>query len=100
MPRQTFPPGPKGSGLLGISPLRNARPLEMFTGWARQYGDVASWRTFHYRIYLLNHPDDIETVLVTRSRSFIKGRGMQANRELFGNGLLLSEGDSWLTQRR
>ena len=72
----------------------------MFTGWAREYGDIVSWRTFHYRIYLLNHPDDIETILVTRSRSFHKGRGLQANRELFGNGLLLSEGDFWLRQRR
>src|ERR1700674_3638365 len=98
MPRQTFPPGPKGSGLLGISPLRNARPLEMFTGWARQYGDVASWRTFHYRIYLLNHPDDIETVLATRSRNFIKGRGMQANLVRFGKLCLASEGSFWLRQ--
>jgi cytochrome P450 len=86
--------------LFGITPLRQGRPLDVLAGWARKYGDIVSWRTFYIRIYLLNHPDDIETVLLTRSRGFLKGRGLQANRELFGNGLLTSEGDLWLRQRR
>jgi len=49
---------------------------------------------------LLNHPDFIEQMVVTDHKKFIKGRGLQANRELFGNGLLTSEGDFWLRQRR
>lgn len=96
----TFPPGPEGSWLFGTTPLRHGRPLEVLTNWSRQYGDVVSWRIFHLRVYLLNHPDDIETILVTRQRSFIKGRGLRANREALGNGLLTSEGDFWLRQRR
>lgn len=100
MPADTIPPGPQGSWLSGTTPLRHGRPLEVLTNWARQYGDVVSWRIFHLRVCLFNHPDDIETVLVTRQRSFIKGRGLRANREALGDGLLTSEGDFWLRQRR
>ena len=80
--------------------MQQGSPIDAVTNWARQYGDVVSWRTAHVRIYLLSDPADIETVLVTRNRSFIKGRGLQANRKLFGNGLLTSEGELWLRQRR
>src|SRR6202521_626751 len=95
-----MPPGPRGSWLFGATNFLREQPLDLLTNWARQYGDVVSWRTFHIRIYLLNHPDDIETVLVSRSRSFGKGRLLRANRSLFGNGLLTSEGEFWLRQRR
>lgn len=95
-----MPPGPRGSWLFGATNFLRDQPLDLLTNWARRYGDVVSWRTFHIRIYLLNHPDDIETVLVSRSRSFGKGRLLQANRALFGNGLLTSEGEFWLRQRR
>jgi cytochrome P450 len=95
-----MPPGPRGSWLFGATNFLRDQPLDLLTNWARQYGDVVSWRTFHIRIYLLNLPDDIETVLVSRSRSFGKGRLLQANRALFGNGLLTSEGEFWLRQRR
>src|SRR5690606_6641298 len=39
-------------------------------------------------------------VLVTRSRSFVKGRGLQVARRFLGNGLLTSEGAFHLRQRR
>jgi cytochrome P450 len=100
MPPEPIPPGPKCSWLFGVSPMQQGSPIDAVTNWARQYGDVVSWRTAYVRIYLLSDPADIETVLVTRSRSFIKGRGLQANRKLFGNGLLTSEGELWLRQRR
>jgi cytochrome P450 len=93
-------PGPKGPWLWGISPLDYGDPLQVLVRWAREYGDVVTWRMLHVRAYLLSHPDDIETVLVTQSRKFRKGRILQANREALGNGLLTSEGDLWLRQRR
>ena len=39
-------------------------------------------------------------MLVAQNRKFIKGRILRANKRLFGNGLLTSEGDFWLRQRR
>jgi cytochrome P450 len=97
---RSFPPGPKPKLLLGHSPWTGDDPLRTLTSWAREYGDVVYFRRFHYHVYFLNRPDLIEQVLVTDQRNFIKGRGLQANRRLFGNGLLTSEGDYWFRQRR
>jgi cytochrome P450 len=66
----------------------------------RRYGDIAFWRFLHISTYFFETPDCVETVLVTKHRSFTKGIGVRANPELFGNGLLTSEGDFWLRQRR
>jgi cytochrome P450 len=57
-------------------------------------------RFFNYRIYFINHPDLIEDVLVTQARKFAKGRVLKKNKRLFGAGLLTSEGEFWLRQRR
>src|SRR5258708_26184454 len=39
-------------------------------------------------------------MLVNKARMYHKGRILQANKFLFGEGLLTSEGDFWLRQRR
>lgn len=49
---------------------------------------------------LIYHPDAIEELLVTRNRDFIKSLGVRRLRPLVGDGLFLSEGDTWLRQRR
>jgi cytochrome P450 len=95
-----FPPGPERGALDGVfSPFRRD-PLTFLTNAAQQYGDIVGLRFLHYRTYLISHPDCIEDVLVNHPRKFVKGRVLQANKRLFGNGLLTSEGDFWLRQRR
>jgi len=64
------------------------------------YGDIVTMRYYSFRVYFISHPDYIEQVLVTDNRKFIKGRILRKNKQLFGNGLLTSEGDFWLRQRR
>lgn len=51
-------------------------------------------------IYLLSHPDHARDVLVTHQRNFKKGRALEQARLLLGNGLLTSEGDEHMRQRR
>jgi cytochrome P450 len=53
-----------------------------------------------FRILLVFHPEAIEELLVARNRDFIKSPGVRLLRPLLGDGLLLSEGDTWLRQRR
>ena len=67
---------------------------------AREYGDISFWRFLYVSSYFFAHPNEIESVLVTHHRSFTKGIGTRANPEIFGNGLLTSEGEFWLRQRR
>ena len=96
-----FPPGPSfGLRRWSLGPLNSGDPLKYFTGIIREYGDVVGLRIFNFRILLINHPDHIEDVLVRHPRKFIKGRVLQANKRVFGRGLLTSEGDFWLRQRR
>ncbi len=87
-----LPPGP--GGLLGVRafPLFRRDYLTLFTNWARRYGDVCCYRTLRGPVCLLSAPEHVEEVLVTQTRSFVKGRGSQLNRRLLGNGLLTSQG--------
>jgi cytochrome P450 len=101
--RGKVPPGPdsvgrrKFSGQLG---LVRRDPLGFFTNCAKTYGDITGMRYFNFRVFFINHPDFIEDVLVNNARKFHKGRVLQANKGVFGEGLLTSEGSFWLRQRR
>src|SRR6266478_373010 len=91
-----FPPGPsEGLRRWSLGPL-NDTPLEYFTKLARDYGDVAGIRVLNFKTIFINHPDTIEEALVTNARKYIKGRVLRANRHVFGEGLLTSEGEFWL----
>jgi cytochrome P450 len=95
-----FPPGPSdGLKRWSLGPL-NDTPLEYFTKLAREYGDVAGIRILNFKTIFINHPDTIEEALVTNARKYTKGRVLRANRHVFGEGLLTSEGEFWLRQRR
>jgi len=91
-PRQRFP------GEFTITAARD--PLTFLTRAAQRYGDVVQFSLGGGRAVLLAHPDDIRDVLVTSGRLFHKGRGLQRARLLLGEGLLTSEGEFHLRQRR
>jgi cytochrome P450 len=91
-PRQRFP------GQFTIAAARD--PLTFLTRVARRYGDVVEFSLGGGRAVLLAHPDDIRDVLVTNGRLFHKGRGLQRARLLLGEGLLTSEDEFHLRQRR
>ncbi|MEP7344334.1 MAG: cytochrome P450 [Gemmatimonadaceae bacterium] len=76
------------------------RPLEFLTGLAREHGDVVHYRLGTEHMYLLSHPEAIRDVLVTNQRNFKKGRALERAKILLGEGLLTSEGDLHLRQRR
>ncbi len=98
--RRQGPPGPKGHWLQGHIPDFRGERLEFLTRCAREYGDVVALRLGPARIFLLNHPDLVEEVLVRQNRIFIKHFALRAAKPTLGEGLLTSEGEFWRRQRR
>lgn len=75
-------------------------PLAFLTQVASEYGDAVSYRMGPRTVTLLNHPDYIKDLLVTSNRKFEKGRVLQRSKRVLGEGLLTSEGEMHLRQRR
>jgi cytochrome P450 len=100
MSARTQPPGPKGHWLKGNLAEFRRDSLGFITHCAREYGDIVSLKLGPKRVYLLNHPDLIEQVLVTQNRNFIKHFITRLLQRILGEGLLNSEADIWLRQRR
>lgn len=100
MSQSALPPGPRGSLLGGSVRAFGARRLGFFLDVAREYGDIASFRFGPKRIFLVSHPDLVEQVLVTDAKHYIKHFGARMYKPVLGNGLVTSEGDFWLRQRK
>src|SRR6516165_3575295 len=98
--RAKFPPGPPPNLFRSLFGALQKSPLEYFTEIFHTYGDVIGMRIGNFRTFVVYHPDVIEDVLVNKARLYHKGRILQANKYLFGEGLLTAEGDFWLRQRR
>ncbi|MEP7000014.1 MAG: cytochrome P450 [bacterium] len=94
------PPGPRARypGQFGLSLMR--RPLEFLPALKDNYGDVALFHVGRQPFVLLSHPDQIRDVFVTHGRQFHKGRGLERAKILIGEGLLTSEDEFHLRQRR
>jgi cytochrome P450 len=65
-----------------------------------QYGDLVYFEFGPQPMFIVNNPDYIRDVLVTHNRKFMKGEGLQRAKRLLGEGLLTSEGEFHLRQRR
>lgn len=100
------PPGPTnfnaGIGLTwrhGLELWWN--PLAYVTRLAHAYGDLTFFRVFLGRLYIVNSPSLLREVLIVQQKNFQK---LDHSRRVlgsgFGNGLILSEGEPWLAQRR
>ncbi|WP_298820480.1 cytochrome P450 [Chloroflexus sp.] len=63
-------------------------------------GDLVPFRAGPEQMLLVNHPALIREVLVTQHRAFVKGRVLERTKRLLGEGLLTSEGEMHLRQRR
>ena len=95
------PPGPRGLPFLGNLLDFRRDALRYYSEWSRQYGDIVALRLGTWPAVLLNHSDYVEHVLVKNARNFIKFPFFFRHvREIFGQGLLTSEGEPWHRQRR
>lgn len=94
-------PGPGQLELLrSLTGLRD-NPLAFLQDAAARYGDLVHFRLGRWDAFVLSRPDDIQHVLQDNHRNYTKDtlqyNGLAA---VTGRGLLTSDGDIWLRQRR
>jgi cytochrome P450 len=91
-------PGPRSS-LLNYAGLRRA-PLPFWERCASRYGGFVHVPMGPVHIVVLSDPALIERVLIEDAASYRKHYGTRILKRIIGRGLLTSEGDFWLRQRR
>ena len=92
------PPGPKSKFPYLFSLQFLKAPLTILNDLTK-YGDISYFRFGHQGIYLVNHPDYIQSVLTINQSKFIKNPGLRLTKRIIGNGLLTSEGEYHKQQR-
>jgi cytochrome P450 len=93
-------PGPQGHPILGSLPdFRNDNIRAFMNGW-RQFGDVVRFRG-RGSMFLVVHPDHVKHVLLDRHRNYPRPPFVDDKlKGVVGDGLVASEGELWLRQRR
>ncbi|MBA3786262.1 MAG: cytochrome P450 [Acidobacteria bacterium] len=99
IPQSSFPPSVKANWIGGHFLQFRRNPTEFLQTLAK-LGDVTFFKMGGQSAYLVNHPDLARDLLVVNAHKFIKGRALQRAKTLLGEGLLTSEGESHLRQRR
>ena len=98
--KQEYPPGPKGLPVVGAAPQVFKDPLGFFENIFQRYGDTTYFRIGGNEFYILGHPDHVQYVLQKNHRNYQKGPNYEKLKPLLGEGLVTSDGDHWLRQRR
>ena len=86
--------------ILGMLPAVKRDPAGVFMQAARRYGDVVYLKIGPRRGFLITNPEDIRHVLQDNARNYHKSPLYGKLRMFLGNGLLTSEDELWLRQRR
>src|SRR5688500_8385 len=97
---RAVPPGLRGLPVLGMLPAMRRSPTGVFQDAARRFGDVAYLKIGPRHGYLITNPRDVRHVLQDNARNYHKSPLYEKLRLSIGNGLLTSEDDFWLRQRR
>lgn len=87
-----LPPGPAEKVELGVA---ERDPLRFLLDLTSKYGDIVRYESAYGPTYLVNDPECIGTVFL--DANYPRGSLLKA---VLGEGLLASEGNFWLHQRR
>ncbi len=80
--------------------FRPGNPILLFEHLAATYGPVSHYKLGSSHIVFLNDPELIREILITQAGKFIKERTQQRMKILLGEGLITSEGEFHMRQRR
>jgi cytochrome P450 len=94
-------PRTSGLPLVGSLPEIIIKSFDFLLEARETYGDLYRLNLGLTDVVVLNHPRQMQHVLVDHVANYRKGGPLwDAIRVLLGNGLVVSEGDFWLRQRR
>ena len=102
IPASKLAPMPAGDDPI-LGHMRGAvdDPLRSFLRWREEVGDIARARLGGIVVHMISSPALVREVLKDRHREFVKPiQGRRNLSRILGNGLLVSEGEFWLRQRR
>jgi cytochrome P450 len=95
------PPGPRGHWLLGVLPEFIKDRLGQLRHLHDTWGKVVSFRILRFHNVMVNDPALAAEVLLHRQDKFLKNRGFWVRHyDIFGQGLLTSEGADWKRNRK
>ena len=95
-----LPPAPPGNWLIGTSREFSSNPLAYVERYGPEYGPVWTVMQRIRKIVMVTDPVWVKYVLQDNNRNYTKSFGYDLLRPLLGNGLLTSEGEFWMSQRR
>ena len=94
------PPGPSGRWLVFNAITKRESMAVGLAKLPRDYPRIAHAMLRGEHAYILTHPEPILEVFQVHGRDTTKSRGLQVARSVLGDGLLSSEGEHHLRQRR
>lgn len=99
---RTLAPLHRGRFLVGSLPEFRSASHTFMQRLAADYGDLVRARLGPIELTVLSNPDDVEHVLQTNRANWVKtgSPAYAALRLILGDGLVTSEGDTWLKHRR
>jgi cytochrome P450 len=80
--------------------FRPTNPITLFEHMVKTYGNASSYRVFNTPIIFLNEPEWVQEILVTKAPQLTKERTQRRMKILLGEGLITSEGNFHMRQRR
>jgi cytochrome P450 len=99
--QQMMIPTVQGWPLVGVLPALVRDPFGFVLRTWQEQGDIFALNLGFTRVVFLNHPRHAQYVLRDNAHNYRKGGAMwDAVRKVLGNGLVVSEGEFWLRQRR
>ncbi|MEL6133616.1 MAG: cytochrome P450 [Bacteroidota bacterium] len=100
MSTQTFPPRVPKSEFFKSQRAVISDILGAYLTYQKRFGDLFGIRIVRRNYYVTADPQYISHVLVKNHRNYIKDRPTKMIGGILGNGILVSDGDYWLRQRR
>ena len=80
--------------------FRASNPILLFEYLIKTYGAVSHYRLAHNHIVFINDPEYIREILINQAPLFIKERTQRRMKILLGEGLITSDGETHMRQRR